>query len=153
MTQLFVLMISVFVITSSNGMDGGTNPPTGKNGLYKSTTNSFRNNFYVQIAGDSVTLYGWEIGLNKDTVYYRTNTVNDADTGKVNWKFENYEFSSTPITSDNIGGFTADTSINFLTGSLHTFFMGEYYEGMFELIAFKATLDSRLDVFEFVKIK
>ncbi|HCS19669.1 MAG TPA: hypothetical protein DIW47_03750 [Bacteroidetes bacterium] len=131
-------------------------PPlsTLMDGLYKSNPNSFRNNFYIKITGDTVTLYGWQRGVDKDTVYYKSRTVNTSkEEGWIIWNFDQYKFSSEPIINDNIDGFKENKKIDPFTGTLHNYFLGTYAEGVFKLNATTDNYDSRADVFEFEKIQ
>lgn len=138
-------------------------------GIYKSDENSYRQNFYLKIAGDSATLFGWEPVYElkerinnkttpefaiKDTIYYRTSTKFLIDKkGSFSLKFNNYELSHTPIMKDDIDGFVQDKKIQFETFGLHNYFDGIISDIKLIVTATKDIYDSRGDHFEFIKIK
>jgi hypothetical protein len=63
-------------------------------GVYQSIYPSFRQNYFLQVSGDSVTLYGWELKASRfDTVYFSSTTPLSG-----NLIFTNFSFFKKPVT-------------------------------------------------------
>ncbi|MBN1619489.1 hypothetical protein JW890_02090 [candidate division WOR-3 bacterium] len=76
-------------------------------GLYVSSEDSFKENFYLNIRGDSATLYGWDllvfVGTSRtDTIHYKACAeFSMLDSSYISMNFENHEFSQKSFLSEN----------------------------------------------------
>lgn len=79
-------------------------------GLYVSSEDSFKKNFYLYIKGDSVTLFGWDLlvfvdTLVTDTIHYKACAkFSMLDSSYISMNFENHEFSRKSFLSENFDG-------------------------------------------------
>ncbi|MBN1151501.1 hypothetical protein JXA84_09830 [candidate division WOR-3 bacterium] len=76
-------------------------------GLYKSSEDSFKKNFYLYVRGDSATLYGWDLLVfvdtsGTDTIHYKACAeFSMLDSSYISMNFKNHEFSRESFLSEN----------------------------------------------------
>lgn len=96
-----LLFITVFISLYINAIAQITE------GLYESSEDSYKQNFYLYILGDSITLYGWELlflddTLGTDTIHYKAIAkYSMLDSSYISMNFENHEFSRKSFLSEN----------------------------------------------------
>jgi hypothetical protein len=120
-------------------------------GIFESGKLSFRTNYFLKVERDSVTLFGWETLIDKDTIYFKSTSKNDIKQGLV---FNNFKFSKYKMTDKNIDSFTSQTNIKIEQFVLYRhFFNFQVIDSRISILATKDTYHSRADKFEFVKIR
>lgn len=153
MNTLRFILLPCCLILLAMGQPQTSN--TGKNldGIYRSTPGSFRQNFFIQISSDSISIYGWENEMRADTVWFRAKVKHTLyQNGQYMMDVVHFDFSHQPTTLANLHHFTPDKSIAVDEISLHQSFFGKPEQGKFLLQATKHIYDSRADSFEFVKM-
>lgn len=125
-------------------------PAQLKNGVYKSTERSFRENYILVIEGKRTTFYGWEINSANDTFYYRSFATIDKDQQLF---FEKFEFSKKKFVTGKTIQFFPDSNVMLEPFLLHRYLTGvrQTKEGI-DLVAVKDIYDNRADKFYFKKI-
>ncbi|MFT3912099.1 MAG: hypothetical protein QM737_21920 [Ferruginibacter sp.] len=118
-----------------------------KDGIYKSSKKSYRENYFLVVENSTVTLFGWEISMKNDTIYYRSK----AKLGSNNTlHFKVFEFSGNPTTEMNLQAFTPDEKTGLSSIILHNWMNIEKVVGKtIYVIATKDIYDSRADDFQF----
>jgi hypothetical protein len=141
MKYLFILLLSFLYVYTSAQV---------KNGVYKSTERSFRQNYLLVIEGKKITYYGWEINLTNDTFYYRSFASLDKSQYLF---FEKFDFSRQKFATGKTIQFIPDSNIMLEPFLLHRYLANikQTKEGI-ALMATKDIYDSRADEFYFKKI-
>ncbi|MFT3823591.1 MAG: hypothetical protein QM731_06700 [Chitinophagaceae bacterium] len=120
-------------------------------GLYKSNGRSFRQHYYLSVKNDSATLFGWEVVPGKDTVYFKSGRTACAGS---NFTFNDFYFTKTRNTPDNLSKFSDDKSVAVSSALLHRHWSGiKQINGGIQMYAVNDIYDSRGDRFVFVKVK
>ena len=127
--------------------------------FYKSSDDSFRTHYYLAIDDKSVTLYGWELTLEKDTIYFTANgqpeTIKSVQNENISITFEKFRFSKTRPTEKDLKTFNPDKSDLLETFWLHRHIL--ILERNEKTVNALMTKDiypgSRADKFTFTKIK
>jgi hypothetical protein len=120
-------------------------------GTYMSSDESYRNNYFLVVESDQLTLYGWETTMENDTLYFRSTTAFESNS---NVTFTNFEFQKEAINEENIMDFKADNALEVESFLLHKYLINiSESNGEISLIATKDIYCSRADNFIFIKIK
>ncbi len=123
-------------------------------GTYKSSDDSFRSNFFLEVKGLEFTFYGWETTIDGDTIYFRTRS-NAYLEGTPYCGFEEFEYSSKKIDIRNLSSFDVNLQSEDLEMIFpHTFFVEiEWTQSKIDLLAGKDIYHSRADRFKFEKVE
>jgi hypothetical protein len=123
-------------------------------GLYESSGNSYRKNYYLLIQKEKITYFGWETSIKKDTVYFKS-TANLKKNN--NLTFEKFDYSLQSPQKDQLPAFPAQTDIrldtSFLKVRVLRYLQLSDQSGKIMALAVKDAYDSRGDRFEFVKMR
>ena len=120
-------------------------------GIYQSTGNSFRLNYYLVVSNDSVIFYGWELSLKYDTIYFRSNSKYDSVKGLI---FSKFEFTRNRFDPSDLSSFAVENDLSIEPFSLHRYFFASKLRGQqISFLATKDIYDSRADEFVFQKIR
>jgi hypothetical protein len=116
-----------------------------KNGIYKSSKASFRENYILIFEGEKATLIGWELVGQKDTIYYRSSAKLDENK---HLHFDKFDFSKKgPL------DFKPDKSLSMVAFVLHNNFMfSKANENSIFFLAVTDIYGNRADEFVFEKI-
>lgn len=125
-----------------------------KDGLYESSGNSYRKNYYLLIEKGKVTYFGWEPTIKNDTVYFRS-TANLKKDSRIT--FEWFDCSLQSPQKEKLPAFPVQLNIQ-LDTAFFKFTALRYLhlsdkQGKIMAWAVKDAYDSRGDQFEFVKIR
>lgn len=119
-------------------------------GTYASSLNSFRTNYSLKVDKDSVTLFGWETTIDKDTIYFKS-TCKKHSIDRLT--FTNFHFTKFKVNPGSLENFIAEPNIKMEIFLLHRYlFNFEVINKKIVLLATKDSYDSRADKFEFIKL-
>lgn len=121
-----------------------------KNGLYQSTEESYKQNFFLEVQGVHVTLYAWGINVNNDTVYYKATTQFEANN---HLKFEDFSYSKQAFSSENLHAFHPTDNAELLIFGYTSFNNLSQTNGLIKLNGSMLAYDGRADNFEFELIE
>jgi len=124
------------------------------NGIYESSKESYRTGYFLVVNYPHVSLFGWEVTNENDTVYFRS-TINfeliNQSTNQLT--FKNFEFQKVKLTKENVKDFKTNSKLK-VESMLLLRYLNDVKEsnGKIRLTATKDAYDSRSDSFEFKKI-
>lgn len=120
-------------------------------GIYLSSNESYRSNYFLVVESSQLTLYGWETTMENDTLFFRSTSSLESNNSVT---FDNFEFQKEAINEENIMDFKADIALNVESFLLHKYLMNiTESNGEISLLATKDIYCSRADNFIFKKIK
>lgn len=120
------------------------------NGIYKSSHQSYRTDYFLIVDKEEVIFYGWEV-LEKDTLYFRSTAKFNSNT---HLSFNKFEFQKEKVTENTLNTFIPNDSLNMPSFLLHRHLMDfSTLNGNISLKATKDIYDSRFDTFTFDKVK
>jgi len=118
--SVFALIIAITFSSCKTTNDRSEN-------YYKSTSNSFKSDFFLILDEKYATIYGWEVLLNKDTIYYKSKGVlKKSANEKLRIRFDKYEVSKKSFNRQNLNKFKNDQNL----GSLDLIFYSEFSDGI-----------------------
>ena len=147
--KLFLITTIGFILPDKQMERISTTP------IYHSTADSYQEDFFLVFENQGVSIYGWEVTIDNDTIYYRSRSkIIHEETGKLTIRLKNYEFSRTKITTSNLSKFEEDKELNFAPLFCHSsFFLGTGKGSKIEFLAVKHIYLSRADKFIFERIE
>ncbi|MBN2362496.1 hypothetical protein JXL83_00015 [candidate division WOR-3 bacterium] len=144
-----LLFFSAFIFLNLNAIAQLTE------GLYESSEDSFKKNFYLYVRSDSATIYGWDLLVfvdtsATDTIHYKAIAeFSMLDSSYISMNFENHEFSRKSFLSENFDStdIIADNDSGLIFPYVNMF--GGIKDGKLFLYAIKFTYLSNTDNFIF----
>lgn len=135
------ILISV-LLTACSTPDGPF-----KNGVYESVGASYRHGFFLEIKGQNASLYGWDLFMEKDTIYYK---AFGRITTATHIGFTDYEFFKVPFKKTNIQSFeTIEEAGLWQVLCYSSFSISSKPNSHMTMHGVKTAYDSRFDTFEF----
>jgi hypothetical protein len=121
-------------------------------GDFESTRESDRRNYFLSLKGDHVTLYGWELNGDMDTIYYKATASLKIRSSHI--RFSGYEFSKLKPTRTQLQNFQPDKEASMPELLLHKYLnvLSANHE-RFEVFLIKDAYDSNANKFVFVRLK
>lgn len=130
--------------------------------FFKSSNGSYRTNYFLSLKNESATLYGWELTLEKDTVYFKASghldTARYSSDGApridISSKLDDYRFSKTRPKESQLNYFLFDKEDAVPPSLLYKYLRIKENNGIVvKVIMLKDSYDGRFDEFTFTRIK
>ena len=118
--------------------------------FFRSSLKSYRQNYYLELKGDSATLFGWETRLQeKDTIYFKV--IGKIENRYV--RFKGYKFSKTPPVNSKCNYPLSEDDKLIIPFILHSsLLIQDSTTGSVKVFMFKDMYDSNFDEFDFLRI-
>lgn len=121
-------------------------------GDFESTRESDRRNYFLSLKGDNVTLYGWELNSDSDTIYYRATASLKIRSSHI--RFSGYQFSKLKPTRTKLQNFQPDKEVSMPELLLHKYLnVLSANNERFQVLLIKDAYSSNANKFVFVRLK
>lgn len=121
-------------------------------GDFESTRESDRRNYFLSLNGDNVTLYGWEINGDMDTIYYKANASLKIRSSHI--KFSGYQFSKLKPPRTKLQNFQPDKDVSMPELLVHKYLnVLSANNQRFEVLLIKDAYSSNANKFVFVRLQ